>query len=59
MRGAPGVVKEGGGPVHPVMADPAQADARAKRLAAALRDNLARRKARDRAEKAGSPPDDD
>ena len=37
------------------MADPVQTDARASRLAAALRANLARRKARDRAEKAGPP----
>jgi hypothetical protein len=38
------------------MADPVQSDARAARLAAALRANLARRKARDR--DAPPPPDD-
>ena len=36
------------------MADPTQSDARAGRLAAALRANLARRKARDRG--AAAPP---
>ena len=40
------------------MADPVQSDARAARLAAALRANLARRKARDRDADPPPPPDD-
>ncbi|MGI4880121.1 MAG: hypothetical protein ACRYG4_21830 [Janthinobacterium lividum] len=40
------------------MADLTQSDARAARLAAALRANLARRKARDREEKAAEKPVD-
>jgi|GEM_PF-7022736 hypothetical protein len=38
------------------MADPTQSDARAGRLAAALRANLARRKARDRGERGAAAP---
>jgi hypothetical protein len=41
------------------MADQTQSDARAARLAAALRANLAKRKARERGEKAVPKPDAD
>jgi hypothetical protein len=53
---AHGVVKEGAPGLARAMADPTQSDARAGRLAAALRANLARRKARDRGERGAAAP---
>ena len=54
-----GVVKERRAGLAQAMADPTQSDARAARLAAALRANLAKRKARERGEKAVDKPPED